>query len=81
MMANKINYDISLLCKLPLKFGKITSGFILIERWEAGNYHIISWPVASKAKFSSERLFVFFLKKVFIYTENNHLLAVIPSSL
>ena len=40
-------------CNLRLKFRKITSGFILTERWEAGNYHIIFWSVTSKAEFSS----------------------------
>ena len=37
-------------------FGKITSRFTLIERWGAGNYHIIFWSMTSKAEFSSESL-------------------------
>ena len=38
------------MCNLRLKFGKITSGFTLTERWEAGNYYIIFWSVTSKAE-------------------------------
>ena len=41
-------------CIKSLKNCDITSGFILTERWEAGNYYIIFWSVTSKAEFSSE---------------------------
>ena len=42
------------MCNLRLKLGKITSGFTLTERWEAGNYHIIFGAMTSKAEFSWE---------------------------
>ena len=54
MAKEKFDYDFSSWCNLRLKFGKITSGFTLTERWEAGNYHIIFWSMTSKAEFSSE---------------------------
>ena len=54
MVKEKFDYDFSLWCSLRLKFGKITSGFTMTERWEAGNYHIIFWSMMSKAECSSQ---------------------------
>ena len=69
MAKEKFNYDISSWCNLRLKFGKINSGFTLTERWEAGNYHIIFWSMASKAEFSTESpdqfLYNFFICSIY----------------
>ena len=54
MAKKKFDYVYSSWRNLRLKFGKITSGFTLTERWEAGDYHIIFWSMTSKAEFSSE---------------------------
>ena len=54
MTKNKNNSIHGVICVFK-KFPKTTSGFTLIEEWEAGNYHIIFWSVMSKAEFSSER--------------------------
>ena len=54
MAKEKFDLEFSLCCNLGLKFGKITSGFSLTERWEAGNYHTIFWIMMLKAEFSSD---------------------------
>ena len=40
--------------QFAFKVRKITSGFTLTERWEAGNYPIVWWSMTSKAEFGSE---------------------------
>ena len=54
MAKEKFDYDFSSWCNLRLKFGKITSGLTVTERWETSNYYIIFWSMTSKAEFSSE---------------------------
>ena len=75
----KVYYDIYSWCSnLRFKIWKITSGFTLTERWEAGNYHIIFWFVTSKSEFNSERpvlfawclLFLEFLENSWNFIEN-----------
>ena len=41
MAKENFDYYFSLWCNLRFKFEKITSGFNLTERWEAGNYHAV----------------------------------------
>ena len=59
MAKKKFHYDFSSWCNLLLKFGKITSGFTLTERWKAGYYYAVFWAVTSKAEFGSERPVLF----------------------
>ena len=54
MAEIQFDFEVFSWCNLRLKFWKISSGFTLTERWEAGNYHIIFWLMTLKAEFSSE---------------------------
>ena len=59
MTKEKLDYDFYSWDNLRLKFGKITSGFTVTERWEAGNCHFIFWSMTSKVEISSERPVLF----------------------